>query len=362
MSKLSPTFHSAIPVPSAVASLEIASSSSLYVCVGTDDGTVRVYDLSSSRATKGIKSLGDEVSSVACSYNASGVPTTVWAAAGRSALRFQLDTPKLILTVDDATCRLELGEDDEDVLNELRLSDNGKFMAFSTDSGTVGTVEVSTSRVSRMRAKHNSICATVKFVPDRPSEIVSGGYDSAILHFDFKQGSVLSRHDVSSAPAESGIALSPPFIQCSAMSPSGLYVAGTADGRIWLGGGGEKAPAASAGNKKKSRKWEGLRAEEGLWIQAANGPVVAIAFSGPNVIASTLLGTIIVFSVTRNDANALQAAQIWTAASQNVAKVNAMAVNAQRLVLGGYSKVGKGMIETWRFGDARGSDQSVVTE
>lgn len=37
----------------------------------------------------------------------------------------------------------------------------------------------------------------MKFIPDRPSEIVSGGYDSAVLHFDIGQGNILSRYDIS---------------------------------------------------------------------------------------------------------------------------------------------------------------------
>ena len=40
------------------------------------------------------------------------------------------------------------------------------------------------------------ICGTVKFIPDRPRELVSGGYDTAILHFDFLQGNLLSRRDI----------------------------------------------------------------------------------------------------------------------------------------------------------------------
>jgi len=41
--------------------------------------------------------------------------------------------------------------------------------------------------------RFEQVCATVKFVPDRPRELVSGGYDTALLHFDFTQGKVLSR-------------------------------------------------------------------------------------------------------------------------------------------------------------------------
>lgn len=35
------------------------------------------------------------------------------------ALQFQLDTPKMILTLEDASLTIELGESDEDILNEV---------------------------------------------------------------------------------------------------------------------------------------------------------------------------------------------------------------------------------------------------
>lgn len=60
------------------------------------------------------------------------------------------------------------------------------------------------------------------------------------------------------------------------ISIAGLLAASTADGRVWLGGGGEKRPHAWQGAKKKrARKWEGLKEEEGVWLQVADGPVVS---------------------------------------------------------------------------------------
>lgn len=134
----------------------------------------------------------------------------------------------------------------------------------------------------------------VKFIPDRPSEIVSGGYDCALLHFDFVQGSLLSRFDFSenrlrihhgyslthkyhtaAPPPESGISLSPPFIMSTAISSSGVIAAGTADGRIWIGTGGEKRLGVGA-KKKRTRKWDGLREDEGLSVKVAEGPIVGL--------------------------------------------------------------------------------------
>lgn len=117
---------------------------------------------------------------------------------------------------------------------------------------------------------------------------MSGGYDSALLHFDFTQGNVLSRYDLSkvsiqssvctsdfrsTAPPSSGVSLSPPFIQCTSLSASGVVAVGTADGQVWIGAGGEKR---SGGKKKKNRKWEGLKENESLSQKIAEGPIVGM--------------------------------------------------------------------------------------
>jgi hypothetical protein len=74
------------------------------------------------------------------------------------------------------------------------------------------------------------------------------------------------------------VTLSPPFILSTAISSTGILVAGTADGRIWIGTGGEKrhAGAGSISKKKRSRKWEGLKEDEGLSMKIAEGPVVGL--------------------------------------------------------------------------------------
>jgi hypothetical protein len=143
------------------------------------------------------------------------------------------------------------------------------------------------------------ICGTVKFIPDRPNELVSGGYDSRLLHHDFHQRSVLSRFDLgrltfggsgchlflifpisgtSPLSESSGVSMSPPFILSSAMSPSGTLAAGTADGRVWIGTGGDKMSGVSSGIsvKKKRRKWEGLRQDGAFTADVGHGPIVAL--------------------------------------------------------------------------------------
>ena len=94
------------------------------------------------------------------------------------------------------------------------MNTTGKTLAFCTDSGSVGVVDLVSRRVRRMKTRHGNvgtihsdtlctsntlqICGSVSFIPNRHNELVSGGYDSALLHFDFKQGTLLSRFDIGS--------------------------------------------------------------------------------------------------------------------------------------------------------------------
>ncbi|EIW60133.1 WD40 repeat-like protein [Trametes versicolor FP-101664 SS1] len=345
---MSPVLESTITVPSAVSALSLGPNDAL--CVGSYDGTVRWYDLPSGKVSRAVKALGDEISSVVWSHTKKDTPATVWIASGRKAICLPVDSPKMIMSIEDATAILEVGEDEEDVLNELSLSENGKQLAFGSDSGSIGVIELSSQKITRMRATHTTVCGCVKFVPDRPNELLSGGYDSALLHFDVAQGSTLSRFDITATPPSQGISLSPPFVLSISISTTGLLAASTADGRVWLGGGGEKRPHASQGAKKKrTRKWEGLKEDEGVWLQVADGPVVSIAFRDPGyLVACSLLGTISAYDISRDDEGELQATKVWSEATRSVEKVNAMTVSQLWVVIGGFGKDGKGVVETWR--------------
>ena len=82
-------------------------------------------------------------------------------------------------------------------------------------------------------------------------------------------------HTIASVAADSSgesTSLSPPFVLCLSVSDSGIVAAGTADGYLLVGFGGEKV---SPGKKKRTRKWEGLN-EHLISIKIAEGPVVAL--------------------------------------------------------------------------------------
>lgn len=238
-------------------------------------------------------------------------------------------------------------------MRKLSINDSKKCLAFATDAGTVGVVDLSSMSVARMKAMHTSICSSAKFVPGRPSELLSGGYDSSLLHFDFKQNTVLSRFDITSPPPSSGISLSPPFVLSTALSAGGLICATTADGRLWIGSGGDKL-APSADKKKRVRRWQGLKESEGCFFQIADGPVVGSAFlpDGTSLLTSTLLGRLARHDLAYNDDQQIHTKVSWSAEVKSLAKVNAIAVSDVWLTICGISKAGRGMVEVWQFSRA----------
>ncbi|KAF7323190.1 hypothetical protein HMN09_00099500 [Mycena chlorophos] len=323
-----------LTTPAPVSALALGPAGQLLA--GSDDGSVRVYDPVSWKVAHAIRGLPADVASIVCTPSGD-----VWVASGRSAYAFSTASQKLVQTVSDAIASLVLGEDEEDVLNELALSKT--HLAFSTDSGTVGVVDLSTNAVSRMKTRHTSICGNVRFIPVRPRELLSAGYDSALLHFDFALGTILSRRDITAPASTDGVSLSPPFILSAAMTGTGAVAAGTADGRLWVSCGGDKS--VNSGKKKRSRRWEGLNEEDEILEKIAEGPVVAMSFSGSStLLVSTLLGTLTQYTISRSASDELQLSKN-TEIQVGIAKVNALVCDDQKVAIAGLTADGKGIIE-----------------
>ncbi|KAF5373731.1 hypothetical protein D9758_000724 [Tetrapyrgos nigripes] len=337
------SFRKSLQTPAHISSL--AFGHAVHLFAGSDDGTLRLYDMSSFKVLKAIRGLGGEVTSIACLKRPASEYRDVWLACGQKAFLFKMDNSAMIMTPADALSSVQLCED-EDVLNELSLDSAKKYLAYSSDTGNVGVVELSSMTVSKMKTKHENICACVKFIPHRPNELVSGGYDETILHFDFQQGTSLSSLKIPPLDSVGGMSFSPPFIMCTAISSSGLFAAGTGDGRLWVSFGGEKKSTST--QKKKTRKWNGLSWDEEVLLKVADGPVVAMAFLHDNVLTiSTLLGTLARFRLERDIKGDVEVTEVWRSEVKTVQKVNALVVNDTKIVIGGFGKDGKGVIEIW---------------
>ncbi|KAN0077233.1 WD40-repeat-containing domain protein [Tylopilus felleus] len=334
-----------LTIPAQVSCLSFIESRQLLV--GSDDGVVRLYSLDSFKVLKAVRGLRP-ICSVAVQSQSSATHL-VWVAAGRQALRFSLVTDKLILTSSDALQALDLGVDDDDnVVGELFVNAKGTKMAFCTDSGSVGVVDLQTDEITRMKQSHANVCGSVRFIPSRPSELVSAGYDYALLHFDFMQGSMLSRDDLMVAPSSSGVSLAPPFILSLSISPTSIIAAGTADGRLYIGTSGEKSSEAP-GDRRRQRKWKGLKRDGRIITNVANGPIVGLVFTGPReLVTSTLLGKVTQYQICGSAAGGtLKLETQWVGESKSNHKVNSIASSGGVITIGGFQEDGTGVIEVW---------------
>lgn len=98
-----------------------------------------MYDLSSYKVVKAIRGIGDEVSSIVCIKRSGSELRDAIVAHGQKVgnlfflvsasityaysplqvSRFQLESPKMIQTLEDALFTLTVGETDADILNEV---------------------------------------------------------------------------------------------------------------------------------------------------------------------------------------------------------------------------------------------------
>ncbi|KAI6036531.1 WD40-repeat-containing domain protein [Pisolithus microcarpus] len=318
-----------LKIPAQVTCLAAGGAGQLLV--GSDDGSVRIYDLSTFKVVKAIRDLASVSSILAC----------LWLASGRSRLR--MSTDKLILTVSDAHHKLDVGSEDNDAVNEVRA-------AFCLDSGVVGVINLCNNEVRRMRNGHDSVCGSVRFVPNRLGELVSGGYDSALLHFDVLQGKLLSRDDLRPMDSSSGLAMSPPFILSLDISSTGVLAAGTADGRIYVGTSGERLGGAGGARQNRRRKWEGLRSDGRILVEVAQGTChrTCEAFTSPReFLTCTLLGSVTSHQICGSTGNR----SVWNRSAEDIFKVNAMV---------GFRRMGQGLIELWEERGINATDTSTT--
>jgi len=342
------------------------SSSTSDLAVGSDDGSVRIYSSPYSKVKRAIRNLGDPVSGAVFA----GQPECLWIASGRSLLQYNIaEESKLILDKSDAIISKTFGEDDEDALNDVAMNATQSHIALTSDSGEVNVLEISSGDVREMRTKHSSIAWKAAFVPNKTNELVSGGYDCTLIHFDYRLGTLLSSFEIPATPGLApGISSVPPFITAMTISTLGVMAAGTADGRIWVGGGGSKSstPPDKGRSNKKARKWNGLDEKEGSMTKVAETLIGDLLFLGHDQLLScTVSGKLYLYKLVPATAiepnlrpgqvgskrQVLQ--ELWTTWCNSFEKVDKMAFyrapdgSAKQVAICGLGKDGKGIVEVW---------------
>ena len=119
----------------------------------------------------------------------------------------------------------------EDEINQIVLDKKEKFLAACDDSGEVKILDIKEKRVYKtLRLKHTNICSTVVFHSRKPWDIITGGLDSKLIHWDFSRPKCLNMFNMeelqTSAPQDlESYMVNPPFVHNISISPDGSYLA-----------------------------------------------------------------------------------------------------------------------------------------
>jgi len=120
-------------------------------------------------------------------------------------------------------------EFNEDEINEIALNEKENFLAAAEDSNNIKVINLTDSKVFKTLRKHTNICSAVRFRPHRPWELLSGGYDSKLIQWDFAKSRaycIMDMQDVGCLPEElDSYLVNPPFVHSIAVSATGNTVA-----------------------------------------------------------------------------------------------------------------------------------------
>ncbi|ELR23338.1 WD domain, G-beta repeat-containing protein, partial [Acanthamoeba castellanii str. Neff] len=170
------------------------------------DGTARLWDEKTSKSVRCFAAFeGEAVASVAFGSQPSEM---VFAAAGNKVFSFDLRKPDIIYK----TFETEYAHNQDEV-NSLAISPNGRFLATCDDSGDVKIIDLQSNTLFKSLRKHSNICSTVCFRGERrPWEVLSGGLDSLLVHWDFSRGRPIHHHDLVGLAMNSPQVVNPPFV------------------------------------------------------------------------------------------------------------------------------------------------------
>ncbi|VDI04364.1 Hypothetical predicted protein [Mytilus galloprovincialis] len=121
-------------------------------------------------------------------------------------------------------------EFNQEEINQIVLDEKEKYLAACDDSGEIKIVDLYDKKVFKtLRSKHTNICSTACFRPRKPWEIITGGLDSKLIHWDFSRPKCVDQfnmQELQSVNAEGDAYMfNPPLVHNLAASLDGHYLA-----------------------------------------------------------------------------------------------------------------------------------------
>jgi len=92
--------------------------------------------------------------------------------------------------------RFDFNEDD---INEITISETDEMLAAADDDQTITIIDLKNARLLTRLKKHKNIVFTLQFRPGKPRELISGGYDCSLIHWDIFKSRVMGSFNTSDA-------------------------------------------------------------------------------------------------------------------------------------------------------------------
>ena len=121
-----------------------------------------------------------------------------------------------------------------DEINALDIHAKETYICTCDDNGEIKIIDLDNKCLLRSLSNfHESICSSVKFIPRRPWEVISGGLDSKIGRWDFRRGKLLAKANTQQDGAMAEMMINPPMVHSLAVIDSQNCIAcGLGDGRL----------------------------------------------------------------------------------------------------------------------------------
>lgn len=198
------------------------------IATGSEDHSVRLWDIRADRAVKCIaKCFEESVEAVRFSPSDENV---LYAASGKCLFSFDLRTDGVLIT----SPSIRSDSCSTDVISAVAVNPSGSFLAVADDAGIVTIVDskkLNAFKPKRLRG-HSNLVNAVAFNPIDATSFVSGGFDYQLFTWDLgKPGdSPASVVDIARLGNEgldefSSKSVNPPFVQSLSFTCNGQAIA-----------------------------------------------------------------------------------------------------------------------------------------
>jgi len=237
-----------------VSCLSLSPSGNLLVS-GSQDATVRIWNLKTGKVIKAIKDCfkndkgeNSDISSVCFS---TVNENELFVASNHRIYFFDLTESPMIILKENFIYDFNLDE-----INEIKVNDTGNYLAACDDFGVIYIVDLETKKLlKKPHNGHDNICTCVEFRPKNKWEVWSGGMDCKLFKWDISRGIPTRNYNMLNVNINSKNIqmVNPPFVHRISISSDGHTIAvGLGDGSIQF----LKQHKVGGSKKKPKMEWE----------------------------------------------------------------------------------------------------------